>query len=258
MNYQSGFKYRCSCGRLFKTEKRFENHNLICSVKTFSQNKSQREDEEEEMNEVPSQLEMYKLIVAQQREITKLKNIVKSLSKNNASGTKKKTDIISYLNSNHKPDLSIGEWLSEFKYTDDHYEILCTTGYVDSVVAAFQDNMTVKGNSVLPIQAFTQKQGILFKHEDKSWSAVTVSDFKKIMETIFTIILRRHKVWEKSAITDITNEKQQEKMLDRLNRIFCLDTYAVSNRDTKIKGEIYSFIKKKLHVEPNITLSYDI
>ena len=118
--------------------------------------------------------------------------------------------------------------------------------------------MTVKGSCVLPIQGFTQKQGILFQYENKSWSAVTISDFKKIMEVLFPIVLKCHKVWEISTITDISNEKQQERMMDRLNRIFCIDVYNVTNRDAKIKTAIYNFIKKKLQIESNITLNYDV
>ncbi len=252
------FKYKCMCGKLFKSEKRFNSHSALCSLKLFSQTKLERDDEEAEINEIPSQLEMYKLIISQQREIESLKKIVQNLEKNGISTTKKKTDIISYLNSKYKPEQDINDWLKTFNYDDEHYEILCSTSYLDSIIAAFQDNMTHKGSSVLPLQGFTQKQGILFKYENKSWSAVTISDFKKIMEVLFPIVLKRHKVWEKSTITDITNEKQQEQIMDRLNRIFCLDAYNVTNRDAKIKTAIYNFIKKKLQIESNITLSYDV
>ena len=258
MLQDQAFKFKCSCGKLFKSEKRFNSHNAMCSLKMFSQNKREREDEEAEISEIPSQLEMYKLIIAQQREIDSLKKMVQNMEKHGTSTAKKKTDIISYLNMKYKPEQDIIDWLKKFDYNNDHYEILCNSSYLDSVIAAFQDNMTVKGGCILPIQGFTQKAGILFKYENKSWSAVTISDFKKIMEIIFPIILRRHKVWEKSAITDITNERQQDQMLDRLNRIFCLESYSVNNRDSKLKTAIYNFIKKKLQIESNITLSYDV
>ena len=64
MLQDQAFKFKCSCGKLFKSEKRFNSHNAMCSLKMFSQNKREREDEEAEISEIPSQLEMYKLIIA--------------------------------------------------------------------------------------------------------------------------------------------------------------------------------------------------
>ena len=254
----NAFNYRCMCGKIFKTERRFKMHNTMCHIKLFSQSSQEREDEEREINEVPSQLEMYKIIIAQQREIDNLKTMLSNLERTGTTQKKKKTDIISYLNEKYQPEIDAHDWLKQLSFDENHYGILCDTGFADSVIASFQDNMTVQGSQVLPIQGFTQKSGILFKYENKTWSAVTNSDFKQFMEIIFPIILKRHKSWESTYLTDITNEKQQDMLLDRMNRIFCLPPYTDSNRDTRIKSGVYNFIKKKLPVESNITLSYDV
>jgi hypothetical protein len=190
------------CGKSYKKRETLNRHIILCELidKAKSKNNSSSSNEESEIDELPSQKQMYKMIV----ELSlKYKILEEKMERAQIwiDKKKKKINVVDWLNDNIIPEYNFIE-LSENKIQveDEDIEFLLQNTFIDTFLQVLIKQMGVfkinDNNS--PIKSFIQNHNkIYILNEDKRFEELSREKLVVFCKKIHFKIVKELTEWKK-------------------------------------------------------------
>lgn len=245
-------QYRCEiCKKQYTKKSSLDKHKILCDFKIKS--KREKQIEIEELGDVPTHLELVKIVQELTLKLVKMDEKMEEMQKWIIK-KKKKINVISWLNANVNSTIGFLEWVhTTIIINAEHFETLMENNVYYTIQHIFQDNLCKKDDFVYPICCFTQKPGIFYICEKNAnnmseWKEMDDSDMILLFKKIHTNIIRELTNWK------IANQHQFDDN-DKISILFNKAVIKIMNinvtnpSDTsfsKIKHGLYNYLKSDL------------
>ena len=121
------------CGKSYKTRINLDKHLILCEIYHKSKTKTNNYSNDDENNLIPSQKNMYQIIVELTLKCNRLENKVNELSKNILQKNKK-IDVLEFLkNDMYKPDLDFDNITEIVTIQQTDVDYLFNNSYLDTM-----------------------------------------------------------------------------------------------------------------------------
>ena len=175
--------YPCSiCKKQYKRLGNLKRHRLVCEL--LCRSKNNQESEEEEAKDCPSRFEIWKLIKIQAEKIDKLEKEIQSL-KQMRFRTRKKINVLEWLNQQVKPKLSYSKWKETFILSEKHLQMIFDTDYIKGFVNILQSVFLMDDSDNRPLYAFRHKKHILYYFNGDIWQVMPYNMLKEWVNNLY-------------------------------------------------------------------------
>jgi hypothetical protein len=204
---------RCceSCGKSYKKIENLKKHTLICNLldKIKKTNNETDIDDEETL---PSQKQMYSLLIELTKKCNKLEESLAEMSKS-CLKKREKINMIEWLNTNMNPSLTFDEFMNNINITDDQASIITEKSFYDSfhliltrIFCSFEEKKK------LPIFIVSKKTNTFYIYNNKfenkkEWILFSREKFIQFLNVIHVRWIYKFEQWRKIKITDSTIHK---------------------------------------------------
>jgi len=232
---------RCGYCRKSFTRKNFYNkHVVLCESLHKSKYKSNC-DAEEKLS-LPSQMDLYKIVLDLTEKYDKLNNEMKTL-RNYVERTKKKINILEWLNENYKNIDLFDNWIKTIKISDSQLENTFKFGYIDGVYLILQHNFPLNNVEKHPIKSFDQKRNIFFSNTAEGWIMMEETNVMNIIRNINCKLMIKFSEWKKEHEEQIeNNDRFYDKYVDYM-KIILGGNLTKEQSYKKIKHKLYDYLK---------------
>jgi hypothetical protein len=245
-------KFCCEfCGKIFTKKTDHKKHSYICEFL----NTSKRDDIilEEEHTNIPSNFQLYKIILEMGKKI----NLLEEKIKKSHILPNENIDILSTLNSSSSLNLYLNtplfiEWIKTLIITDNDLNVFIENDFITTVSNIFINSIKIFGD--LPFKCFEQKKNTIYIYSNDSndsndntklWKKINKEELNCIIKTIHKKLFQHLYNWKKINIEKFTqNHKMEEihsKNIIKLLNINEIDQVILSG---KIKSSLFSAIIK--------------
>ena len=240
------------CGKSYKTRLNLDKHLILCETihrsKNIKGNSNQHVDEIEE-KELPSQRQMYNIILQLTLKCNKLEEKIEQMSKW-VEKKKKKINILEWLNTNINPEFIFDELINKISLTDNDIDTLLNQGFNEAFYQVVTRNIFDKKEQIkFPLFCLDQKTNYIYVYNkqnpftDSSWSELERDKLIYFMNKIHMMITKGLTDWKKK----LEKEKRfNEGQADLYNKtlIKVMDTdFKKESTLNKIKNVIYEALK---------------
>jgi hypothetical protein len=244
-----------------KKKKELDKHVLICE---FLSTKSVKEDED--IENVPCPLKMYKMIKELVLQNKKLQDKVNDLEKMIQKGPTKKIDILVSLNTNvEKPKYTYREWLSQLIITEDDITHLIQENIANVSYSIISQYIEDVGKENVPIYSSCQKKNTIyiynlpteidnsspgtspssscFLDSEPRWIKMCEEDFMLLIKTLYQYLLKTlYFKWKEKNKNMNHFDDIESKIMQKITNINIENYNDVNNR--KIFNHLYNCVMK--------------
>ena len=237
-------KHVCgTCGKSFTRKKFYDKHIIACESLRRSQYKEECKREEHES--LPSQMELYRMLLDLSEKHEKLNNEVQVL-RNYVERTKKKINIIEHLNTNHTDVILFDVWLKKLAINDGQLDYMFEHGYVDGIDLYLQQNLPFIDVNSHPIRCFDQKRGVFYCMTKEGWIIMDQTAIVKCIRIINSKFMKKYSIWRNEHKEKIdNNDRFFEKSVDYL-KIVSGGNISEDKSVQKLKNKLYYYLKRDL------------
>jgi hypothetical protein len=245
-----------------KKKKELDKHVLICE---FLSTKSVKEDED--IENIPSPLKMYKMIKELVLQNKKLQDKVSELEKMVQKGsTTKKIDILVSLNTNvEKPKYTYRDWLSQLTISEDDITHLINENISNVSYSILSQYIEESGKENIPIYSSCQKKNTIYIYNlpseidnsspgtspssssfldlEPRWIKMGEEDFMLLIKTLYQYMLKTFYYKWKETNKDMNHfDDIESKIMQKITNINIENYNDVNNR--KIFNHLYNSVLK--------------
>lgn len=241
LTIMSSSNYSCKCCDKNYTQKSsYENHNVLCEFLHMS--KREKKVDEEESNDLPSYKNLVKLVGMLAVKNNKLEEKIESMQKW-VDKSKKKINIVEWLNSNAKPVLSFAQFLESITLSESHVDLLNDNNMIKTLTNIFEEFF--KKENALPIYAFKEKPNTFYNYDEvtKKWSEMEKNSVVSLLYFIDRKVQNQITAWNIKYHEKI---KYNDRWAQTFNKLVS-KANALSYRDdatlSKLKGILFNILK---------------
>lgn len=250
------------CGKSYKTKLVLDKHLVLCEVTHKSKIQINNDDE----FVLPSQKQLYQIILELSLKCNRLESKVAELSKY-INRKIERVNIIDYLNNNVslKPSILFDNITGTINIQQSDIEYLFHNSFKDTfntIISKTIDNKSKENQETIPIAAFTEKVCTIYiyttqpKDNDKntSHSSWIVAPKEKIIRFLNIIQLKMSKAlseWRKQNI-QLLNESDSKSIL--YDKTFS-KLIGVDFKKDEIYDKFYNSIYHKIKQQLNVTIN---
>jgi len=236
------------CGKIYKKKINLDRHIIYCEILVKSKNVLSTEDENENENEeipkMPTQREMFQILLELVKRNNKLEKQVEDMQKI-VCKTKNK-NILEWLNTQTKPVIQFSELSHQIMVQEEDIELVFENTFYDMLDSIFARHIYHANYYNRPLFAYSEKINILYVYENNEWIIITKELFVKFLNKIFLKITSVFGEIKKKREIEI---KKNEHLSNKYNKIFLkivsVDLMQESNL-SKIRQLIFQNIKKDI------------
>jgi len=151
------------CGKGYKTRINLEKHLVLCELLYKSKRISLNNDEDEDMP-MPSQRQMFKMLLELGQKYSKLEEKVDEINKWVVK-KKKKINVLEWLNVNMIPELIFENLVDKIPIIESDFEFLLQNSFLDTINEIFARTIYNISETANPIFAFAQKANIFYIYD---------------------------------------------------------------------------------------------
>jgi uncharacterized protein YeeX (DUF496 family) len=203
------------CGKTYKKRENLNKHIDLCELLHKSKNKSLVIEEDEPL---PSQRKLYQMLVDLGYKYNKLEEKIEEINKWVVK-KKKKINVLEWLNTNIKPNITFEFILDKIIVTNDDVEYLLHNSFYDTLNEIFIRNLYNFSETENPIFAFTQKQNVFYIYdvidEQKIWVELTKEKLIKFLNKVHMKIFKAFCDWKKTKKDEIKTNDSFAIMCDK-------------------------------------------
>jgi hypothetical protein len=240
------------CGKSYKTRGNLDKHLILCETIHRSKNtksKTTQHVDEFEEKDLPSQRQMYNIILELTLKCNKLEEKIEQMSKW-VEKKKKKINIVEWLNTNINPEFIFDELINRISLTDSDIDTLLINGFNEAFYQIATRNIfEKKEQNKFPLFCLDQKTNYIYVYNkqnsvaDPTWSELEREKLIYFMNKIHMMITKGLTDWKKK----LEKEKRfNEGQADLYNKtlIKVMDTdFKKEITLNKIKNMIYEALK---------------
>jgi hypothetical protein len=195
-------KYECKiCKKQYTRKNSLDNHYILCEYK-LKTNREKKIDSEE-LNDIPSYLELVKIVQELTKKCNKLEIKVEEMQKW-VTNKKKKINIIEWLNKNVNTSDSYIDWINmNIQVLPEHFDYLMEHNLYQTIEYVLQYNFNKEyENYIYPIKCFSEKQAIFYISEkdecgNSLWKKAIHEDIIYLYKKIYNKMLNELTIWKK-------------------------------------------------------------
>lgn len=235
------------CGKKYTRKYAFEKHSLVCGILHKSKRENKLEDEE--LEELPSQRQMYEIIKELTFKYDKLEKKQNEMEKY-FNKNKKKINILEWLNNSenciYRSSYIFIELINKINVNENHIQILIDHNFSQSITQIFNDNF-IENKETIPICCFSQKNNVFyicnFKNETiTQWCELEKKDlirFLNLVQKKMLLLLNEWKIINQEKI------RSSDKWAETYNKslIKCLVSFTDDNILCKMKTILFNILK---------------
>ena len=234
--------YQCTyCFKSYSRKSTYEKHQLCCEI--LSMPASERELKNQELENVPNITKLYEIIQElmykqnqQEKEIKSLKEFINK--------TKKRLNIIDWLNENCKKNISFNGFIKSINIERKHLDYIIKYDFIDGIMFIFQELFPLSDE--LPIRCFDQKPNTFFIVKDDNWIVMSGIEFENMLNTINRLIIKEFAEWQNENYDKILNSEKFNDIYQS-NIIKVLGTKRPKSITyNRIKNKLYGYLKFNL------------
>ena len=214
-NQPTSSYFGCSlCGKKYKTNTNLNKHKILCDTLTRAKKKNLTEDFVE-TEQIPTQKQMYKIILDLSLKCNYLEEKVENMQKW-VDRRKKKLNVIDWLqNQPVKPEKAFEEWYKQTFILKEEIEILMQNSFIQVFTEIIKRIFTCYKEVLLPvpIYASVDKPNILYIYKNKTHVQVQAENMKWIeasKEDLLDFFKQIHYQMVKAFLED--KKKKEDKI----------------------------------------------
>jgi len=243
------------CGKEYKRRINLDKHFILCEIIYKAKKKDRRIDKEtEETNEeMPTQKQMYKMILELALKYNKLEEKMELMSKW-VDKTKKKINVLDWLNSssNLKPELIFDDLADSISILESDLDLLFNSNFYDMLNEIFTRNFYNNDESEISLFAFIQKANTIYIYSrdisslELVWIELSREKLIYFLNKVHFKIVKALLEWKKIYFEKINNSDQMEEMYNKAKiKLMGID-FKQDSTLSKIKLSIYNKMKKDM------------
>jgi len=242
------------CGKKYIQKSSLKKHNILCEFQ--QRTKREKQIDKEEIQDIPTYQELVQIVQELSLKYEKMEIQMQEFQKWTQK-TKKKMNVLDWLNENVTPEQDFYSWLKEINIQEDHFNCLMEQNAIETFQQVIEHCIPLK--NLNPLQSFSQKTNIIYiftntntndnQEKKEKWIEMTWDIFIKILQNIQHKLLKELSIWrekhkqemlEKDSLSIVYN-----KMIIKLMDIQFSKT-SKSSSSTKILHNLYIYLKKDL------------
>ena len=243
------------CGKSYKTRINLDKHLILCEIYHKSKTKTNNYSNDDENNLIPSQKNMYQIIVELTLKCNRLENKVNELSKNMLHRIKK-IDVLEFLkNDMYKPDLDFDNITEIVTIQQTDVDYLFNNSYLDTMnyilsrniynsESNIQNIQNIQNISKLPIVAFNEKKNVIYIYSQSNWTTVSKDNFIRFLNIIQLKISKALSEWRKINSQKLIESDAQSILYDKTFSKLMAVEFRTDTNYNKYYNNIYNKIKK--------------
>lgn len=234
-------KHLCgTCGKSFTRKGFYEKHIIACENIHKSQYK--QECEKEERESMPSQMELYRMLLDLTGKYEKLNDEVDVLRKY-VERTKKKINILEWLDINCTKSILFDEWTKNIEVSEEQLQNTFKLGYVDGIYLILQQQLPITDIESHPIKCFDQKRGLFFSKSEDGWIMMDEKDITNVVRVVNHKLMSSFNSWKKKNQERIDkDDKFYDKYVDYMKIVFG-GNMTKEQSYKKLKSKLYNYLK---------------
>jgi hypothetical protein len=244
------------CGKDYKLRINLDKHFVLCEIIHKAKNKDKNKDREtEEINEdLPSQKQMYKMILELALKYNKLEEKVELMSKW-VDKKKKKINVLDWLNtsSNLKPELIFDNLADSISILESDLNLLFNSNFYDMLNEIFSRNIYDKNEEEISLFSFIQKTNTIYiytKPDSQSleicWIELSREKLVYFLNKVHFKVFKALVEWNKLNQSKINNSDQMTEMYNKASvKLMGID-FKHDSTFSKIKFSMYNKLKKDM------------
>ena len=237
----SSIKYRCgTCTRNFNRKTYYEKHILACEH--MGKGKFIQEAEAQEDADIPSQKQLYQMVLSLAEKCEKMEHEMATLRKY-VEKTKKKINILEWLRDNSDETVNYNDWVESFEVTDSQLNNMFKYGYIDGVYLIIQQNLPISSIQSHPIKCFNQKSNQFFMYQDNEWILMDQLLVTKMIRQMNRKIMIKFLSWKEEHNDRIQTDDRFHETYIGYQRIVLGGNRSKEQSYRMITSKLYNYLK---------------
>lgn len=199
--------YKCKhCNKVYKRKCFYDSHILNCEIKMREMYCDDEED-------IPTHVELYKMVLTLAKENKKLKEKVNYLMR----GINPSRNILEELNSLHNTQMSYKEQIDSYKFDNNCLDIIKEKGHINGIYEIIKTIYLDDLNIPSSIRVVDKKVYI----KDDKWDYATTNDIGYIYGKIQKHIMNEFSDWQDKNKTRMREESYLIDYTETLQKVLC-------------------------------------
>jgi 23S rRNA pseudoU1915 N3-methylase RlmH len=243
------------CGKEYKRRINYDKHFILCEIIYKARKKDKRIDRETEEtnNELPSQKQMYQMMLELALKYNKLEEKVELMSKW-VDKKKKKINVLDWLNTSSglKPELIFDNLADSISILESDINLLFNGNFYDMLNEIFVRNIYDKNESEVSLFAFIQKTNTIYVYSkqntvsETSWIELSRENLIYFLNKVHYKIVKVLIEWNKKNRENPNFSEKMEEMYNKSNiKLMGID-FKHEPVLSKIKFSIYNKMKRDM------------
>jgi hypothetical protein len=186
--------YVCKiCNTQKKTKACYERHIALCEFTSVSAKEREQESDYSEI--IPSNKDIFQIMIRLCEENAKLKKRIEYLERNNATIHKRNID--DYLLSISTCSLLYNEWIAQLTITADVFQYLLDTNLTEAIKRVLDNSINaLLPENKLPIKAFSQRSNKIYICENNKWRMMVLSEIQQLVSLLCHRFQKKYMEWK--------------------------------------------------------------
>lgn len=237
--------HRCSCGKLYKRLKPFQEHRAVCEMIRHS-----RTDLLDETT-IPSNRDMWITLKILIKKNEALEKKVAELSKI-ANKEKKKISVVNWLNENRRLEINYENWLKNINVNENDLENVFNKGFIEGISLTILNNLQDKNTNV--IVSFEEKPNKLYLYENDKWRELMNTELEKVIDYFQSRIQKEFSKYNKKNADKLDDCENCDEWYKNIPKVTG-SSIPTNDKIKKIKFKLYNKLKFNLNEIVEYTFS---
>ena len=234
-------KHVCgTCGKSFTRKTFYDKHIIGCE--NIYKSEYRRECDKEERDCLPSQMQLYRMLLDLTSKYETLNAEVQTL-RNYVERTKKKINIIDWLNTNCDDCELFDSWLKKIDVDEQQLQNTFKLGYVDGVYLVLQQYLPLNNTEHHAIKCFDQKKGLFFCRTEEGWIMMSEILITQLIRQVNHKLMSQFLIWKNEHKDEIdNNDRFYDKYVDYMKLVLG-GNMTKEQSYKKLKSKLYNYLK---------------
>ena len=233
------------CNKKYIRLAAFNNHVINCKFSRIAKSNLEFDTITNQQIDIKT---VYKLLIDLSLKYDKLQDDYNDLKKY-VNTTKKKIDIIDYLNQNFKyHDFNYNKFINSIEIGNDQLEIVFKKDYIEGILQILKTHIeSLKQSDInIPIKSFNHQEGILYIYgNDNQWKIIDKSQLNQLIKVFNKKLLALFIEWKKINELIIDSEKFSEIYIINMNKVIA-GNFEKKNVNEIIKNKLSKYLQQNL------------
>ena len=246
-------KLKCSyCNKTYIRKSAYNSHLAKCKFHKICRTNNETNNSENISLETMSKSNdsLFQMLIMLHNKYEKLEKDY-NLLKNHVYNTKKKIDIISYLNENYKPkdNFDFLNFTNSINIANNDLHLIFKHDYIDGILNIITnaiEKATTQDN-ILPLKAFNHKEYVLYIYNNNlnSWKVMECIDLTTFIKYFDKKIFNLFLEWKKEAQIKMDYDTYSDTFILNMKKVLG-NNFENKDKKTIIKNKLFKHIKVNL------------